>query len=137
MARPRKKFTEDEFRRALSYIDRKLKLEGNWPGQNAAGHEKAFREFRKVRLRHDPDALSRWCDRWLDEAGRKKLLAALRARKKRDRPGAGKKTVSLDPRAWLYLSGLAKRDNVTLSEFLIKRLEKEYMDMTEGKEDDS
>ncbi len=131
MARPRKRFTKDEFRRALIYIDRKLRLEGDWPGGDAAGHERAYREFRKVRLRQDPAALKDWCDRWLDEAGRRRLLQALRARKRRERAGAGKKkTVSLDPKAWLYLSGLAKRYNVTISEFLIKRLEKEYRDRT-------
>ncbi len=135
MARPRKRFTKEEFKRALSYIERKLKLDDTWPGGSLGGHERAYREFRKVRLRQDPEALKDWCERWLDEKGRKKLLAALRARKKRERQGECKKTVSLDQRAWLYLSGLARRDNVTLSEFLIKRLEEEYMDMIQGKED--
>ncbi len=135
MARPRKRFTKDEFKQALSYIDRKLKLDDSWPSGNLDGHERAYREFRRVRLRQDPDALQGWCERWLNEAERKKLLAALRARKKRERQEKCKKTVSLDERAWLYLSGLAKRDNVTLSEFLIKRLEEEYMNLIQGKED--
>ena len=36
-----------------------------------------------------------------------------------------KKNITLEHKAWLYLSELAKRDNVTISRFLIDRLKKE------------
>jgi len=93
MARPRKKFSENEFRQALSYIDRKLKLDDNWPAKDAATNERAKREFERARLANDLDGLEAWCDRWLDEAGRSRLLAALRARKKRARPTASPMSV--------------------------------------------
>jgi len=129
MARPRKKFSENEFRQALSYIDRKLKLDDNWPGKDAATNERAKREFERARLANDLDGLEAWCDRWLDEAGRSRLLAALRARKKRARPTGAKKTLSLDPKAWLYLSELAKHNRVTISEYLLRKLERDYMNL--------
>lgn len=125
---------ENEFRQALRYIDRNLKLYDNWPGKDASDHERAKREFKRLRFAHDLDGLEDWCGRWLNDARRRKLLTALRARKKRGGSGAGKKTVSLDPRAWLYLSELAKRDKVTLSEFLIRRLEGDCEDMSGRKE---
>lgn len=136
MARPRKRFTQKELEWAAEYIDRKFKLDDSWPGLSKKARRQAEKEFR-LAVGQGP-WLEDWCSRWLDEAALQRLLGAIRARRKRarqDRAGILKKNLTLDERAWRCLKGLAARDKVTISQFIIDRLEKEYMEFIGSKEE--
>jgi len=127
--RRKKRFAQDELGWALSYIERKMALEPGWPCSDKRSRKEAEEEFRRVKRKTDRDLLSDWCDRWLGATDRKRLLEALRARRKRERSMPSRKTITIDQKAWLYLSKLAKRDKVTISEYLVRKLEKDYMNM--------
>ena len=131
MARPKKVFTKTETRWARDYIRRKFGLDQDWPHyDNWAANNKARKAFDDLPP-GDAGAMQGWCRSFLDDKQQEQLLCALRARKKRQNVELPLKNVTLTWEAWNYLSGLANRDKVTISDFLTKRLEREYREYLE------
>ena len=128
MAKPKKTFTQQEILWVCRYIDRKFKLNSCWPKDDTKIQIESQKAFEKIRRETDSGLVEAWCGQWLDNEQRNQLLTSLRAWRKREGALERKKNITLEHKAWLYLSKLAKRDNVTISRFLIERLEKEYMD---------
>lgn len=130
MDKAQKLFTDQEVLWVRNYIDRKFLLYPEWlqVDHNSLENE-ALAAYKQIPKKLDPDLLQAWCDQWLNRDQRKQLLNALRAKKKRKKDTVAKKNLSLDRKAWLCLSSLAKRDRVTISQFLINRLEREYLYM--------
>ena len=140
---PRKKITVNK-ENALTvrrYIERKISLDPYWPAEtDQVEHWQARKDFSLVE-HGDVEGLAHWCREWLSAGQWKRLQGALRAQRKRKRDMTGdrnpKKTISLDQDAWQILSDLAKRDKVTISKFLVRRLEKEWLTLLSHKESKS
>jgi macrodomain Ter protein organizer (MatP/YcbG family) len=131
MPRPKHIYTPQEIRWILSYIERKFKLDPYWPKEDYEWKTEAREAFAEIQQEAQPSPLEDWCATWLDKGQKKRLDNALRAwrKRRRDISGAPKKNITLEYQAWLYLSELAKRDNVTISQYLTNRLEQEYFDI--------
>ncbi len=127
MARPKKVFTKTENWWARDYIDRKFRLDRDWPYEEWDQNYAARKNFEEL-PNGDPVAMHSWCNSYLDAKQQEQLLGALRARKKREKSEMPGKSITLTWKAWEYLSDLANRDKVTMSEFLVNRLEHEYME---------
>ena len=119
---------EQDFRSARAYVSRKLANEPYWLDSVEA--ENAWRHAQR-----DLVTLSQWCNTWLTAEQWRTLKAAIRAARKRQRDHCGQRDpcvhVTLSRRAWLILSHLAKRDGVTLSQWIIQHHEKEWLDLPE------
>ncbi len=124
MARQRYVVTKSDMPAVVSYIERKLLLEPYW--LESDGGKRSF-----TRVKRDPLMLQNWCDKWLSNEQWKQLKDAMRAARKRihDRTGDRdpKVNVTLTRRAWSMVTSLAKREGVTLSEFLESRFEDEWL----------
>ncbi len=124
MARPRYTLSEGDYPAARAYVQRKLATQPYWL-DNLQGED----EWAQVK--RDPLTLWQWCERWLDEEQWRQLKAALRAARKRRRERSGMRdpavNVTLSRKAWLILSELARRDKVTLSDWLIRRHHDEWL----------
>jgi len=109
------------------YLQKKLLVEQAWdlPVEAEIGFE---------RLKRDAITLSQWCQQWLDQAQWQRLQAALRASRYRQRVMQSPQRygtqvhVRLDYQAWSILTQLAKRDGVTISEFILQHHQTEYLD---------
>ncbi len=122
MAKRRKRVFDEYWIR--DYCKRKLQ-QGGWPIEDDTDRQYiAEKEFSRLK----DGKVQAWCEKWLSDQQKTQLDGAIRAKLKRenDKQTDGYKTITLKRKAWLYLSTLAKRDNVTISEFLEKRLMKEY-----------
>ena len=128
MARERYRVTEEDRPAVVAYIRRKFATEEYWLDSDSA--RRAF-----VQVQRDPGALNAWCEKWLSGEQWEQLKNAVRATRKRfaDRSGERdpKVNVTLSRHAWLIVRALAKRERVTLSEFLEGRFEQEWLDMEE------
>jgi macrodomain Ter protein organizer (MatP/YcbG family) len=126
MAKSRYVVTKGDAAFAVSYLSRKLQG-GYWPSEDTALQTKAEREYWSAT--RDGVTLTSWCEKWLDTAQWTQLKNAIRAARRRqaDLSRDPPKHVTLSHRAWLMLHDLAERDSVTLSEFIERRLEKEWM----------
>lgn len=116
MARQAYAITAGDLPIAIGYLRRKLRLEPFWLQDDQAGEEFSL---------HCRDAvtLNAWCQRWLDQSRWRQLKAAIRPARHRQRRQSGQGPnihVSLSRTAGLVLRDLAKRDGVTLSEFIIR-----------------
>jgi len=80
------------------------------------------------------EALNAWAEKWLNHAQWTQLKNAVRAQRKRDRVSLDKKpiAITLTPKAHLFLSSIAKHDNVTLSKVIEERLHAIYMELLRG-----
>lgn len=116
--------TQDQ-RAALSYLQRKLANDHHWLDSEAC------RDYQTQQ--RDLHTLNAWCQRWLDEHQWKNLKSAIRAARKRRRDMTGDrmpaKHVTLSWQAWRIVSELAKRDEVTLSQFIEQRHQGEWRDL--------
>jgi macrodomain Ter protein organizer (MatP/YcbG family) len=126
MAKSRYVITKGDSAFAVSYLSRKLQG-GYWPSEYTSMEAKAEREYRSAM--RDPVTLTSWCEKWLSSAQWIQLKNAIRAARRREADLAldPPKHVTLSHRAWLMLHDLAERDGVTLSAFIERRLEKEWM----------
>jgi macrodomain Ter protein organizer (MatP/YcbG family) len=137
MGRPKHIYTHQEIRWIQQYIEKKMKLETLWPSESSTFNFQAISDFAKLDIDKNTDyePLEKWCAKYLDEKQKKRLEDAIRARRRRHlaqlKGTKLKKTITLDREAWLYLSALAKNDKVTISQFLINRLEDEYLALPE------
>jgi len=131
MANSKKSFSLRETWLAKIYIKRKFLLDPDWPQYDDAYQNKALEAFNELGPDDKEDEIWGWCETWLNPGQRKQLLEALRAKRKREKDSVPKKNITLDHKAWSILSKLAKRDNVTISQFLIARFEREYLDLDE------
>ncbi len=126
MARQRYVVTAGDKAAVISYIERKLSLEPNW--LESDGGKRSF-----ARAKRDTVRIQKWCDKCLSDEQWRQLKDAVRAARKRkhDRTGdrVPKVNITLSRRAWSMLRALAERDGVTLSEFIEKRFEKEWLKM--------
>ena len=126
MARAKYVINEVDFPAAWAYVSRKCALNPYWLEE-----WEATQSFQQ--LKRDPVTLTHWCERWLDPLQWQQLKAALRAARKRQRQytGAGQPPVhvSLSVTAWRILSDLAKRDAVTLSQFIINQHQQAWLEM--------
>ncbi len=97
-----------------------------WPCEDVRRQYEAHKALEAI---GDLVTLNAWIDRWLSEDRRKRLHNALRAARKRERDSRQEKpkTVTLTRQAWMILSDLARRDKVTLSEVIERRLEREWL----------
>ena len=130
MARERYRVTEEDRSAVVAYIRRKFATEEYWLESDSA--RRAF-----AQIQRDPGAgaINAWCEKWLSGEQWEQLKNAVRATRKRfaDRSGQRdpKVNVTLSRHAWLIVRALAKRERVTLSEFLEGRFEQEWLDMEE------
>jgi macrodomain Ter protein organizer (MatP/YcbG family) len=126
----RGKIRPEEALNVQIYCRRKLMLDAYWPSGDTNRRLEAEKEFFSLNLSGQKgiEKLHAWCEKWLSQEQRRQLNAAIRAKRKRnlDKSREGTKSVTLSHKAWLYLSTLAKRDKVTISDFLESRLRDEY-----------
>ncbi|MBB5349564.1 hypothetical protein JWG42_14245 [Desulfoprunum benzoelyticum] len=132
MANSRKRFSPRETWLVKSYIRRKLLLDPSWPCDEHPSGGTASSDFEKIEIEDSQSGIQSWCEKWLNEEQWKQLLVALRAKRKRENDQVRKRNITLDNKAWRILSTLAKRDKVTMSQFLISRFEREYLDMDDS-----
>ena len=132
---PRKKFAinkENAFS-VRRYIERKISLDPYWPAETDQDDYWQAREDFSMVEHGDVKGMANWCEKWLSTRQWKQLQGALRAQRKRKRDMQGdrnpKKTITLDWDAWAILSDLSKRDNVTISKFITKRLKQEWLEL--------
>ena len=115
---------EQDFFPARTYISRKLANHPYWLDNLEA--ENAWRQAQR-----DLVTLTRWCNDWLTPEQWRQMQSAIRAARKRRRDQSGSRQpnvhVTLSRPAWLILSALAKRDGVTLSQWLIQQHEKDWL----------
>jgi len=112
---------------ARRYLQKKLLLEQDWdlPVEAAISFE---------RMKRDAITISQWCQQWLNQAQWQRLQAALRASRYRQRVMQSPQRygtqvhVRLDYQAWSILTQLAKRDGLTISEFILQHHQAEYLD---------
>lgn len=118
MARAKYVITDADFQAARAYLQRKLTLERFWLEPLEAHHH--FPEQSR-----DPVTLNQWCERWLEPRQWQQLKAAVREARKRQRQQLSQEGpqvhVTLSRQAWWVLADLAKRDGVTLSEFILRQ----------------
>ncbi|HNP51522.1 MAG TPA: hypothetical protein PKJ85_06965 [Nitrosomonas nitrosa] len=108
---------------AVSYLDQQIASNPQWLSHDDAKRSIAEREYRDAKF--ESITLNDWCWKWLDETRWAQLKNAIQAA--RDRIESQKyrpqlKTISLTHNAWQILTDLAKHDEATLSEVIIKRL---------------
>jgi len=117
------KLNERDHYTRLKYLERKLTLDPTWLTQDDETKLKAENAFKVAR--GDKVTLQAWCEKWLNEAQKKQLNDAVRAKRSRQarKRGTGTKSVTLSHEAWLILSENAKRDGVTLSKWITRNLE--------------
>ena len=122
MAKQRYVITEQDYPAVLRYVQYKLRNNLSWPSDDLLERN----EFKKCR---DPVTLNSWCEKWLSGEQWQQLKTAARASRKRSRNTRRDKpkNITLTNNAWRMLSALAKRDRVTLSEFIESRLEKDWL----------
>ena len=124
MARPRYTLSKDDFPAARAYLQRKLLTQSFWLDGLQAEDEWDH-------AKRDPVTLNQWCERWLSTDQWQALKAALRAARQRRRQRTGARDpvvhVTLSRPAWLILSSLARRDGLTLSDWLIARHHEEWL----------
>lgn len=127
MARQRYTITESDRPRAAGYIANRLHDDSYWlsAGGNPPEATETFQTAKSDRV-----TLNAWCEAWLSTDQWTSLKNALRAARKRDKGRSGKSAppvhVTLSREAWQVLSDLAKRDKVTLSEWLVRRYRDEW-----------
>ncbi len=121
-----KRIEKDTFA-CYQYLERKLKLNPYWLSEDEEIQFQAEETFNKVKC--DTVTLQKWCDEYLNVDQLKQMKNAIRAQKCRSnrKKGEGTKNVTLSHRAWLILSDGAKRDKVTLSDWIVNRLENEWL----------
>jgi macrodomain Ter protein organizer (MatP/YcbG family) len=121
----------DDFRAAVAYVQRKLATELGWLGEDDTRDHAA--RIAWPRAKRDPLAFSPWCPQWLDRHQRRPLQAAVRAARKRRRDHRGHRdppvNVTLSRQAWLIFSALARREGLTLSQWLIARHDADWLQM--------
>ncbi len=119
----------DDFQAAQAYVERKLATELWWLGEDHSRDHAARKAWPTAR--RDPVTLDQWCQQWLDHDQKRQLQAALRAARKRRRDHQGRRdppvNVTLAREAWLILSALARREGLTLSQWLIARHRDEWL----------
>ena len=122
----RKGFTQVEACWVRGYIERKFGTNSMWPNEKQRQASRvAFElistgrtEAREIRL---------WCLSWLSPAQWGSLKSSLRAwRHYQAKKGVQKKRITVDYDAWLFLTTLAKSNELTISEFLTDRFGDEY-----------
>ena len=125
MARKKFLITKPDEAAALAYIGNKLR-DPYWPAEDTALQVKAERRYKTAK--RDLVRLNAWCEAYLDSGQWTQLKNAIRAARKRkaDLSRDPPKSVTLSHKAWLILSGLAKREGVTLSQVIEARLEKAW-----------
>ena len=126
MARQRYSITEQDYPAVLRYVQYKLRNLLEWPSDDNTEQNKSINAFKHCR---DPVTLNSWCEKWLSGDQWRQLKTAARASRKRSRNTRRDKpkNITLTNNAWRMLSALAKRDRVTLSEFIESRLEKDWL----------
>lgn len=101
----------------VAYLERKLTTAGLFWLSDV--HE-ARLQWRSAK--GDTLTLQQWCDDWLSDEQWQQLKAAVRAARRRyhrrDDPPVN---VTLSRLAWMVLSDLARRDGLTLSQWLIEQ----------------
>ena len=138
MGRPKYTITAADLPAALAYLKRKMfedayeLIRSQYDSAQQKNTTVATAEFESILGTDAPtgEQLTPWCEKWLGKAEWKALKAAIRSsRRYKKAADADKqvKMVSLTPQAWRILHELAKRDNVTLSEFVVNRHEKEWL----------
>ena len=124
MTTPRYRLCKDDLPAAAAYVQRKLATQPYWLDNIEA-------EQQWPQAKRDPLTLLQWCTQWLEEDQFQALKAAVRAARKRrrDRTGPGQPpvNVTLSRPAWLILSALARKQDMTLSEWLIVRHRDEWL----------
>ena len=125
MARQKYLITPQDFYAAYDYLRRKLQLDLFWLDDS-----QALEQFQS--LKRDAVTLNDWCERWLDRRRWAQLKAAIRAARQRQRrrhnAGQGPDIQLRLPRtAGLVLRDLAKRDGITVSEFILRHHYQEWL----------
>ena len=137
MARPKYCITQDDLEVAVNYLKRKMFEKGRELVASQVDREQrklaplAEDELSPIIKKPNPEKLNAWCERWLGKAEWKQLKCAIRSHRRHEKAASQEqqhKTVVLTREAWQILHELAKSDNVTLSEFIVQRHEKEWLE---------
>ena len=139
MARPQYKITDADYPAAFAYVKRKMfedayeLIRSQYDSEQQKNTTVARDEFQIILEANElaAEPLTAWCEKWLGKKEWTALKAAIRSSRRYKKAADADqqvKMVSLTPQAWRILHELSKRDNITLSEFIVKRQEKEWLD---------
>lgn len=114
---------------AIGFINDQIASNPNWLASDDPVRAIAELEYRNAR--YESITLNEWCNKWLNEIQWKQLINAIhnarnRFENQKYRPQL--KTISITHSAWQILSELAEHDKVTISEVIINRLERDWLD---------
>ncbi len=134
MPQNRYEITKSDYPFAKQYLSRKFNEDLNWfyesPLEDPTAFTDARSEFWAIKK---PQELNDWCEEWISRRQWIQLQTAIRAARKRKKdmksPDGGNKHIALSRKAWSVLSDLAKRDGITISEFIITRHVSEWMEI--------
>ena len=119
---PHYPLSDSDFPAARAYVQRKLRRQPHW-----LDHRQA--ETQWYQAQHDRLRFQHWCERWLDAGQWRLLQNAVRSARQRRRAAPGPHppwvTLVLSRPAWQLISTLAEQEGLTLSEWLIRRHQRE------------
>ncbi len=131
--------TKSDYIAAKKYLTRKLNEDFEWFEESPAGKPGSMTDAKSEFWDTDStESLNSWAEKWLSTDQWDQLKTAIRAARKRKRdqkdPEGGSKHISLTRKAWVILRDLAKHENMSISAFVVKRLEKEWLKLKAGED---
>jgi macrodomain Ter protein organizer (MatP/YcbG family) len=123
MPRPLYTITGPDKRFVVAYLERRLREPGYLKHLEAPAAARATRAFAEAR--GTIEELNAWAERYLDTSRWRPLKDAVRQQRRRA-TFPDLKTVTLTTQAWIYLSDLSARDQVTLSQVVERYLYKPW-----------
>ena len=85
----------------------------------------ARQEFSALRINAHKQ-LNAWCETYLDGAQWTAMKNGIRARRKRSNSSPNPVNVALEEDAWSMLRAVARHEDITLSDVIVKHLKKAY-----------
>jgi len=126
MARQKYTIEKKDFQFVRKYLERKL-IQFCWPNERPSEAKDKFENNKCDNL-----TLNVWCEKWLDKEQWGQLKNAVRAHRSHQKRKSKLRTIRLSSKAHLILSDLSKHDNITLSEVVLKHLEKRWEKVLTG-----
>ncbi|MES9904732.1 MAG: hypothetical protein ABW168_18905 [Sedimenticola sp.] len=127
MAMAKYKISDEDRYAANRWLEKKVAKYG-WISKDFKTEDKAKQVLSSHSVYNSAEQLNAWCETYLDSAQWRQLKNAVRAARKRNSDAftERKKSIDLTHAAWFRLSVIAKCDGVTLSEVIVKHLDKEF-----------
>jgi len=139
---PRKPYriTTEDYHAAKCYLDKKVLMEqGMWLLGCRQDDVRARSDYPPLQARspHSSEErlvmLNQWCERYLSERQWTQLKNAIRSARRKNKPerlrAGATFTIKLTYDAYTYVKTLAANEELTISEFLEKRLECEWQEV--------